>query len=177
MICASAKCRETRPVAKGHQPEPTYYGYGGDVASATEDLRHNAKANGAAIIGEIEVSSVGSTGSVLNLPPVDMSKFPMPACQGPANPFGFDLIAHLHRQRDFSLRAFGPGTRVPDIIGNLGVQLDEIVDAPDDLLEWVHVAFLAFDGALRAGHSPEAIAAVMKREHEDRAIEHHGENT
>ena len=71
---------------------------------------------------------------------------------------GFDLVAHLHRQRAFSLRTFGPGARSQGVVDHIRKELREIEANPADLTEWVDVILLAFDGAWRAGYEPEEIA-------------------
>jgi Protein of unknown function (DUF550) len=73
----------------------------------------------------------------------------------------FDLVSHLTRQRDFSERTFGPGSRAPAVCDHIRKELTEIAADPSDLMEWIDIAMLAFDGAWRAGHSPEAIAAAL----------------
>ena len=73
----------------------------------------------------------------------------------------FDLIAHLARQRSFSLQTFGPGPRTEGICNHIRKELQEITQAPADLTEWIDVALLAFDGALRAGYSPATIATAL----------------
>lgn len=98
-----------------------------------------------------------------------------------------DLVAHLHRQRAFSERTFGPGHRTAGIIDHITKELGEIANAPEDLEEWIDVVLLALDGAWRCGYSPEQIAAALdakQRTNEkrtwpdwryapgDRAIEH-----
>ncbi len=72
-----------------------------------------------------------------------------------------DLIAHLRGQKAFSERTFGPGGRTAGVLDHIRKELREIEERPDDLEEWVDVVLLAFDGAWRAGHSPEAIAAAL----------------
>lgn len=79
----------------------------------------------------------------------------------PQPPSTFDLIAHLHRQRAFSERTFGPGARTAGVLDHIRRELDEVAAAPDDVTEWIDVVLLAFDGAWRAGHSPEAIAEAL----------------
>lgn len=75
----------------------------------------------------------------------------------------FDLICHLHRQRVFSLKTFGPGMRTKGVTDHIKKELDiEIAAKPDDLEEWVDVILLALDGAWRAGHEPEHIVAGMQ---------------
>lgn len=69
-----------------------------------------------------------------------------------------DLVQHIARQKAFSERTFGPGTRTAGVIAHCRKELAEIEAKPDDLFEWVDLILLALDGAWRAGHSPEAIA-------------------
>lgn len=71
----------------------------------------------------------------------------------------FDLVAHLIRQREFSLKTFGPGPRAKGVIDHIRKELVEIEADPTDLKEWVDLILLAFDGAWRAGHSPAQIVA------------------
>ena len=69
----------------------------------------------------------------------------------------FDLIAHLERQREFSLKTFGPGGRMHSVVDHIRKELLEIEAAPTNLLEWVDVILLALDGAWRAGFTLEQI--------------------
>lgn len=95
--------------------------------------------------------------------------------------------AHLARQRAFSEATFGPGPRTGGVLDHIRKELVEIEAAPTDLGEWVDVIILAFDGAWRAGHEPQAIIdAVLAKQARnearrwpdwrtadtDRAIEH-----
>lgn len=73
--------------------------------------------------------------------------------------WAFDLVAHLHRQRAFSQRTFGPGARAQGVVDHIRKELCEIEADPTDLTEWVDVVLLALDGAWRAGYEPEQIAA------------------
>jgi hypothetical protein len=72
-----------------------------------------------------------------------------------------DLIAHLHRQREWSERTFGPGARAAGVVDHIRKELVEIEAKPDDLFEWIDVVILALDGAWRAGYSPEEIAMTL----------------
>ena len=74
----------------------------------------------------------------------------------------YDLVAHLQRQRAFSLVTFGPGPRTAGVIAHIRKELAEIEASPTDVSEWIDVALLALDGAWRAGHSPEAIAKALE---------------
>lgn len=81
-----------------------------------------------------------------------------------AHAFGpphLDLVAHLHRQRAFSERTFGPGARTNGVIAHIRKELIEIEAAPRDLEEWIDVAMLALDGAWRAGYEPADIALAL----------------
>jgi hypothetical protein len=72
-----------------------------------------------------------------------------------------DLVSHLKRQREFSLRTFGPGTRSEAVVAHIRKELDEVLSAPGDLGEWIDIVLLALDGAWRAGWEPEEIAAGL----------------
>lgn len=74
----------------------------------------------------------------------------------------FDLVAHLERQRAFSLNTFGPGTRTSGVIDHIRKELAEIEADPTDIMEWVDVILLALDGAWRAGWEPKDIAAAIE---------------
>jgi Protein of unknown function (DUF550)/Domain of unknown function (DUF4406) len=99
----------------------------------------------------------------------------------------FDLVAHLIRQREWSLQTFGPSPRTKGVLDHIRKELAEIESNPGDLSEWIDVVILAFDGAWRAGHEPEVIAATLggkqarnenrvwpdwRTQSADRAIEH-----
>lgn len=74
---------------------------------------------------------------------------------------GLDLVAHLRRQQAFSERTFGPGPRTAGIVDHIRRELHEIEAAPLDLSEWIDVVILALDGAWRAGHAADEIAAAL----------------
>ena len=90
------------------------------------------------------------------LPSVSITEPPRPA------PVRFDLIAHLLRQRDWSAKTFGPGPRTKGVVDHIRKELAEIEADPADIMEWVDVVILAFDGAWRAGWEPEAIVAAIE---------------
>lgn len=96
------------------------------------------------------------------LPISDLVKlFPPPGAVR-ATRTAFDLVAHLYRQRAFSLKTFGPGARTQGGGDHIVKELREIAKAPLDLEEWIDVVLLALDGAHRAGHDPEAICAGLE---------------
>ncbi|WP_366656581.1 dATP/dGTP pyrophosphohydrolase domain-containing protein [Fodinicurvata sp. EGI_FJ10296] len=89
------------------------------------------------------------------------------ACMGESDAVSFNLLAFLHRQRDFSEKTFGPGPRTKGVVAHIRKELTDIEAAPDQVEEWVDVILLAFDGARRAGADPvrivEALAAKQNR--------------
>lgn len=68
---------------------------------------------------------------------------------------------HLERQRAWSRETFGPGSRVNGVLDHIRKELEEIAADPTDVEEWVDVLILAFDGAWRAGHEPQAILDAL----------------
>src|SRR5689334_3017644 len=74
--------------------------------------------------------------------------------------------AHLHRQREWSRRTFGPGSREGGVIDHIRKELAEIKNAPttvdEKLKEWVDVVILALDGAWRCGASPQQILDAIE---------------
>lgn len=89
--------------------------------------------------------------------------------------FSYDLIAHLTRAREFSWKTFGtPQQRDPKdptrgVRAHLTKEMGEIAEKPSDLEEWIDVATLAFDGAMRAGYSPDEVAAMLDYKHRKNA--------
>jgi hypothetical protein len=74
----------------------------------------------------------------------------------------YDLVAHLERQREFSLRTFGPGRRVEMVTDHIGKELNEVRSSNGDLAEWIDVILLALDGALRTGATSAQVAAALE---------------
>ena len=72
----------------------------------------------------------------------------------------FDFLAFLKAQTDFSDNTFGPGQRTTGVIAHIRKELEEILQEPDDLVEWIDVVLLSLDGARRAGHSLFDLAAA-----------------
>lgn len=80
--------------------------------------------------------------------------------------------AHIERQREFSLRTFGPGPRTAGVLDHITKELDEIRKAPTDLSEWADVIILALDGAQRTGADPQAIIdAIVAKQAKNEARE------
>lgn len=72
----------------------------------------------------------------------------------------FDLLTFLRAQMAFSERTFGPHQRFEGVLAHLRKELVEIRADPLDLVEWIDAVLLSLDGARRAGHSVEALAAA-----------------
>lgn len=79
----------------------------------------------------------------------------------PCGPYSLDLVKHLTAQRDFSLATFGPGQKTVGVLANIRKELVEIEANPADLVEWMDVALLAFDGAMRNGGTPEVVVQTL----------------
>jgi dATP/dGTP diphosphohydrolase len=118
---------------------------------------------------------------------IDHLRYLVKTYAGPIGEIDLDLRWHLYRQRTWSLKTFGPGPRTAGVIDHIRKELTEIEASPSDLGEWIDVVILAFDGAWRAGYSPEQIVAALHAKQErnearewpdwrtqspDRAIEH-----
>lgn len=73
----------------------------------------------------------------------------------------FDFEAHLHRQREWSERTFGPGPRAKGVVDHIRKELAEIEADPGDLNEWIDVVILALDGAWRSGAMPREIISAL----------------
>lgn len=73
----------------------------------------------------------------------------------------FDFSAHLRRQREWSAKTFGPGSRAKGLTDHIRKELAEIEAEPTDLTEWIDVVILALDGAWRSGATPEQIIAAL----------------
>jgi hypothetical protein len=67
----------------------------------------------------------------------------------------------IEAMRAWSKTTFGPTARTEGIIDHITKELQEIRESPFDLEEWIDVAILAFDGAWRAGYSPEEILTLF----------------
>ena len=72
-----------------------------------------------------------------------------------------DLVGHLRRQREFSLKTFGPGMRTDGVVNHICDELIEVLQNPLDVVEWVDIVLLALDGALRTGAAPKQIAEAL----------------
>jgi hypothetical protein len=74
----------------------------------------------------------------------------------------FNLYRHLCRQREWSGKTFGPGSRAQGVVDHIRKELIEIEQDPSDLMEWIDVVILALDGAWRSGAWPDQIIAALE---------------
>lgn len=72
----------------------------------------------------------------------------------------FDFEAHLYRQREWSEKTFGPGTRLKGVCDHIRKELIE-VEEDGTIKEWIDVVILALDGAWRSGATPQEIIDAM----------------
>jgi hypothetical protein len=75
----------------------------------------------------------------------------------------YDLVDHLRRQYEWSLKIFGPpNANTAGIVDHIKKELVEVENNPEDVLEWIDIVILAFDGALRNGWDPLTIAEALR---------------
>ena len=110
----------------------------------------------AVVAGLVRVGVNGAPGSVADLLMELAQRVRVPAID----------VAHLERQRAWSVGAFGPGRRTGGIIDHIAKELLEVAEHPTDLYEWVDLVILALDGAWRAGHEPRMIIEAIQRKQE-----------
>lgn len=75
----------------------------------------------------------------------------------------FDLLDHLIKQIEFSIKTFGPANGTAGVIDHIREELAECEETPDDLEEWSDVLILALDGAWRciSTYDPDASPEEM----------------
>lgn len=77
------------------------------------------------------------------------------------------LVDLLRAHGEWAERSFGTTVdkplRAEGIVKHIEKELGEIRKDPTDVVEWVDVAFLAFDGARRMGGSVEAVVEAFER--------------
>lgn len=72
-----------------------------------------------------------------------------------------DLPTFLAIQQDISRKAYGPQRSPNSAALDCGDALGHARENPIDLYAWVDLAMAAFEGALRSGNTPFAIAQAM----------------
>lgn len=74
----------------------------------------------------------------------------------------FMLRAFLEDFHAWSLHTFGPGQRTVAVLKHIRKELDEIAANPDDVMEWIDVALLSFNGAMRRGCTAEILCKAFE---------------
>lgn len=72
----------------------------------------------------------------------------------------------LEQQKRWSEETFGLGSRTERILDHITKEIEEVRAAPHDVEEWIDLVILAFDGAWRAGHSPEEVVMALNAKYE-----------
>ena len=71
----------------------------------------------------------------------------------------------LQKHIEWSRSTFGEGRRTEGLCKHIAKELDEIRAKPTDLMEWIDVIILAFDGAWRAGYTaPQIVLALISKQ-------------
>jgi len=68
---------------------------------------------------------------------------------------------YIDRQRVFSYKTFGPGSRTQRVLDHIRKEMAEIEADPLDLEEWIDIIILAVDGAWRTGAPSDVIAKTL----------------
>lgn len=76
----------------------------------------------------------------------------------------YDLIAHCERQREWSVRTFGPPTqaKLEGLFKHIRREMAEITAKPDDPAEYADLLILAIHAAFCGGLASEQIAAALR---------------
>ncbi|CAN7516266.1 DUF550 domain-containing protein [Pseudoxanthomonas sp. LjRoot168] len=79
----------------------------------------------------------------------------------PTDAENFSLAQYLREQSKWSQDTFGPGPMVESLLDHIRKEITEVSEAPGDVVEWVDIAMLALDGALRCGVTPAEVIATL----------------
>ncbi len=71
------------------------------------------------------------------------------------------LRGYIDRHIAWSLGTFGDGMKTGGVCKHIEKELNEIRQAPNDLVEWIDVIILALDGAWRAGYTADEIISAL----------------
>lgn len=72
------------------------------------------------------------------------------------------IIDYLEKHIAWSLATFGAGQKANSILAHIEKELAEIRQEPRNLEEWIDVIILGFDGAWRAGYTPQEIVSALQ---------------
>lgn len=76
-----------------------------------------------------------------------------------------DMVGHVRRQQQFSIKNFGPigqGQKPEGVIKHLEKEIAELKLDPNKSDEWYDVIILGFDGLIKNGLSPEEIVDGLR---------------
>ena len=85
-----------------------------------------------------------------------------------------NLESFIEKQRDWSIKTFGPISRpgrCDGIIEHIYEELQEIKDNPKDLTEWIDLILLALDGANVNGFTPKQIIKCLEQKQQENIFE------
>jgi hypothetical protein len=75
------------------------------------------------------------------------------------------LIDWVEKKLEWSYKTFGTAERAEGVCKHIEAELVEIRANPTDVMEWVDVILLAFDGACRNGNTPQEVCeALIKKQ-------------
>jgi len=74
----------------------------------------------------------------------------------------FDFAAFIGDLNKWATEIAGPGPRTDSLLKHIESEVVEILADPSDPTEWVDVAMLALDGAVRVGATPQAVVATIE---------------
>lgn len=74
----------------------------------------------------------------------------------------FNLTTYLTAHTTWSARTFGKDRHPISIVKHLRKECDELEATPQDLVEWIDILILAFDGAFIAGFTPDQITFALQ---------------
>lgn len=68
---------------------------------------------------------------------------------------------YVMEHKIWSHETFGEGNHTEGLLQHIEKEVKEIRKLPSDLLEWMDIIILAFDGAWREGYTPEQIVSAL----------------
>lgn len=139
------------------------------VIAAVHDVRWNRAFGRDAIMPTDEQIADAALSALAPVQPVrDWDAITSTAAPFPPSPAGhsiprpFSITAeHIERQREFSLRTYGPGLRTEGVLDHIAKESKEVRQDPTDVGEWVDIIILGIDGAQRTGADAQEILDAL----------------
>ncbi len=77
-----------------------------------------------------------------------------------------DLVTWLDEKLEWSYKTFGTAERYIGVLKHIEKEIEETRQNPHDVMEWIDIVLLAFDGACRMGFTPRQVvnALIAKQE-------------